>query len=355
MTLEEVLQQYRINYAGHPRYNRRTAPLRGLIDSLKELLADCTGSAPEIEGAARENLERYERELEAIEGAQALSPAHRKLWAFRERLTLYADRYQRHFAEQARSTRNRELLIEMSMDLAFWSAEFKRHLEHDSLAAERPQAESWLEEAQNRKKLYEGELKKIGAAQRSGAASEQGMLIAQLANQCFHLYRGQFAGRPRSSRRLSSLERLLQRLERLEERLTSLLRGGLSGEPHEANLKVIQGARARYQSELTTLRAAQKSLELEGLIEGLREELAHVMGLYREQFAGQSRADRDLDALSLLCDRLFDSCALLWPLADQGIDAADWLARDCTDQLRFLHAEFGAIRAAQREQSESQH
>ena len=350
LTLEEIRQQYRVNYAGHPRYNRQRGPLLGLISGLEELLTEISETGAEGEAmreTVAELLQRYQSELGEIDAAQAEPLAVQRLWALRERLTLQRARYLRNFSGYPRSTRDGQLLVELSMDLALWSDELRQSRDEEGLEGAREQSERWLEEAETQRKLYEQELRQIKKAQRAGDAEERGRRIATCANSCFDLYKHHFAGLPRSSRRPGTLGRLIQRLQELYGELQELTRSGLRGGAHAQNLKVIEGALQRYRAEEKALRSTHEALTLEGQLQSYQDELRAVMERYNDDFAGQNRADRDLSLLVSLCERLFDLCAQLWPFVDREVDEAELIARASADQLRFLHREFEAVRDAQ--------
>ena len=350
LTLEEIRQQYRVNYAGHPRYNRQRGPLLGLISGLEELIGELDKTEEDgdsMRETVTQLLQRYRSELGEIDTAQAEPLAVQRLWALRERLSLHRARYLRNFSGYPRNTRDGQLLVELSMDLALWSDEFRQSRDEEGLEGERERSESWLEEAEAQRKLYEQELRQIKKAQRSGDAEERGRRIATCANGCFDLYKHHFAGFPRSSRRPGTLGRVIQRLQELHSELQELIRGGLNSGPHMQNLKVIEGALQRYRAEEKQLRATHESLTLEGQLQAYQDELRAVMERYNDEFAGQNRSDRDLSLLISLCERLFDLCAQLWPFVDREVDEAELIARASADQLRFLHREFEAVRDAQ--------
>ena len=206
-------------------------------------------------------------------------------------------RYYRHFANKDRRGRDTGLLTELIVELERIKSEMEDLADDDGV-------ESNLEVVERNLTMYRDEFRAIEQAQQRGTAEEQADVLAALANAQFALYRQHFAGKPRPTRRPGLLERMISRLKSIHKAMFELRQGGLVSDSNERNMEIVSKNLDVYQNELDQIRQARQSLTTEELVGSLGAEANEVMGEYRRDFAGENRMTRDLEQLSLICDRM---------------------------------------------------
>ncbi len=296
---------YQRQYAGLPRHSRPVEPLVKLIEKAADIVRRVKKlkgeEARKLEATALERLKLYASEKDAIVEAQAASEAELEGRELAVRFQLTTGRYRRHFAGQDRRTRDLGLLRAITDDLRAIEGRLA-----ELAAVERTMDMSGRHSAaKGQRDLCEGELKAIAEARRDQALEARADQLAAVANRQFTVYREQFEGRPRPTCRPELLERIVGTLEETLAELEDPAFGGLADPSRvEANRAVIRDQITRYRAELEALVEAHGAVSLDtrvGLLGGAANEM---MALYREHFAGQDRATRNLSLLSLMCDRL---------------------------------------------------
>jgi hypothetical protein len=328
-----------------------------MLEEVEEALTLAADLPPTAVGLdqARAELDRqmglYRRERDAIRKAKSAGPgaweAHRlNTWA-----RLVGARYRRHFAGHSRLTRDVALLAEIRSDTARLKAEVESAVDSGKVG---PEAIASAREALTKDhKLYGSEIDQIRQARDEALETEPNRLasaLANIANNQFALYKAQFAGKNRTSRRPALLERMIGALEVTQTRMVSLRDGGLESKSNTRNVDIIEGRLRAWRAELGEVQTAKKDTALSELVGALGGAANDLFEAYRAEYAGHSRATRELDPLAAVCDGLYD-------LARQ-MDEIDRMIADPTNRqnlgvvlenLRMYESEWDAIRSARRQ------
>lgn len=306
---DDIFSRYDAHFAGKPRATRDLTLIDELILELEDLIdtakSQLNGSRDpamvSLLDKAKQNLDVYREEKKAIVEAKKGGPATADATRVVTLANLIFGRYHRHFAGQDRRTRDLGLLTEIIVEL-----EQVQEMMKATAAKGDAGLESNLDVITQNLKMYRDEYRAIESAQKSGSPEEQADTLATLANNQFQLYRHHFAGKPRHTRRPGLLERMISQLKRIHKSMHSLKKGGLSSQGNDKNIDIVAKNLKVYQGELEQVRKARQGLETEQLVGALGAAANEVMGEYRQDFAGENRATRDLDQLRLLCDRMSD-------------------------------------------------
>lgn len=305
---EDVYKRYEAHFAGKPRATRDLE----LLDELIEELDDVIGEAKAVVSGGRDpamvslldmakrNRKTYREERQRVEEARQEGPVTRQASRLVTLANLTFGRYYRHFAGKDRRTRDPGLLTEIILELERLAEQMQKVVDQgddDGLQSD-------LEVVRRNLDTYRDEYRAIEQAQETGTGEEQASLLAQLANDQFAIYRDHFAGKPRTNRRPGLLERVINQLKGIHKRMYALSQGGLVSSANERNMETISQKLDVYESELEKIREARDSVTDEQLAGSLGAEANEIMGEYREDFAGENRATRDLEQLSLICDRI---------------------------------------------------
>jgi hypothetical protein len=321
--ISSLQKRYDANFAGQPRITRNPSLLDEMAKEATKLLS-ATGGLTQSDEKVREVVGRlessqalYTNEAASIRAAQDGGAdtyvAHELSgWA-----QLVFERYRRHFAGQSRSTRDLGLLAEIIHDLV----QLEKNLE---ALEEEGSNDDALESLRTNLALYRSEQVDILTARGAGTLQEQSGILASIANDQFDLYRAHFANHARLSRRPGVLERMIQTLEGVMDRMEGLRTQGLHSESNDQNISIVQRQLTAYRAELTAVRKTRQNTTFENLVNGLGEAANQTFQRYREHFSGQDRATRDGGLLGVLCDGLYD-------LARQ-MDDLDGVREDETNQ-----------------------
>lgn len=303
---DEIFQQYESNFAGKPRATRDLDLLDSLIDSLEELTDDARGSMNggkdpakiSLLEMARENLDTYKKERREIQAAKERGPTSIEASEVVTWANLTFGKYHRHFAGKDRRTRDLGLLSEIIVELEAVQERMK------DVARAEPDLAPNIKVVEENLGLYRSEYRAIEETQRSGDLQEEADTLATLANYQFGLYRDHFAGKSRHTRRTGLLERISHQLQRVQKGMKGLQRRGLVSESNKRNIGIVSENLKVYEKEINEIRKAKDSVTSEQLAGSLGASANEVMAQYREHFAGQNRATRDLEKLTLICDQL---------------------------------------------------
>ncbi len=310
---EATDRQYKQHFAGHPRLTRNPALMDSMLEEIEEALGEAKGlppAAPGLEEAVQELARQrglYQSEREAIRQAKSQGPgaweAHRlTTWA-----ALVGARYRRHFAGMNRLTRDLPLLEEIRGDSARLKAEIDSAVDTGKVE---PKAVASAREALAKDvTLYDGEVERIRDARDAALETEPDRLasaLASVANAQFALYKAHFAGQNRTSRRPALLERIIGALQTTQTRMRSLHAGGLPSESNTGNVEIVASRLKAWRTELAAVQQAKKDTPLSELVTTLGGTANALFERYRQEYAGHSRATRDLDPLSTVCDGLYD-------------------------------------------------
>lgn len=341
--VEGITRQYDAHFAGQPRISRDPQLLDAMLAELDEVLqaAREVPGADDLVGDLQRSRELYAREAQAIREAQGAGPEaleahHTATWA-----QFAFGRYRRHFAGQARATRDLGLMNEIIDDLK----RLDREMAALSKRAETEELRTTRASLARNLAMYEEERGKIVAARGAGTLEEQGNILANVANEQFRVYRDHFAGKSRVSRRAAVLERVVGNLDQVLDRMKALKAQGLHEEHNDRNIGIVEERVGGYRKEVEAIREAKRQTTLPQLVAALGEAANAVFEEYRAHFAGQDRATRDLDLLNKLCESLFD--------LGRQMDDVDRVRDDANnqhnlavvmDQLRLFDREFELIR-----------
>ena len=298
---DQIHARYGMRFANKARITRELSTLDELIEETGALLDEI--DVPEAESlreTLNERLHMYHQEREAIASAKAAGPEAIEASALGLRANFVIYRYRRHFAGKSRKTRDLGLLAECVDELkALGTRMNSLALDHrdETLARD-------IEVVERSIRLYVRERGEIVAARGMGLIDQKAELLAELANAQFALYRLHFAGKNRLSRRPGLVQRLIDNLEQIRDRMRSHKQAGLRSPSNDQNIRTITDYLKLYRKEKLSIANAREEATTQELIDALANAANEVMSRYHEHFAGQSRATRDLELLSGLCDQL---------------------------------------------------
>ena len=129
-----------------------------------------------------------------------------------------------------------------------------------------------------------------------GTPEEQASALAECANGQFRLYDTHFAGKSRVTRRPALLQRMIDTLTQVHDRMRTLRDQGLRVDFNDQNMRVVEESLQTYKSELVAIRADRertKFADLQGMLGGAAN----------EAMSAAEKKDR-LDALNAERDRL---------------------------------------------------
>lgn len=306
LELDQLSQSYDARFAGHSRVTRELRDLDDLIGRVRQVLGDLerlprSKDRTDTEQTARDALALYRQERQAIEQAKGLGADFVDFSALRTEANLTFAKYHRHFAGQSRSTRDLGLLTEMINDLEGIEATMVE------LAPGLPSdvgAQADLDVVRENLKMYRGERGEIIEARSMGTQQEQAGTLGEVANGQFRIYDAHFAGKSRQTRRPGLIQRMIDTLEQVLDRMNALRDAGVRDDWHTQNIEVVSQSLGTYKTELTEIRKSREGtrfVDLQGMLGGAANEIFEE---YRKNFAGSDRRTRDLALLTTICDSL---------------------------------------------------
>ncbi len=345
-------QRYDARFANKPRATRNLEELdeliEGMEDAIKEgqrLLNGDNSLLREVLDTAKQNLERYTEERAAIarvkqEGPEVAMAANLAMWA-----NFVFDEYHRHYAGKNRATRDIGRLEEMLAEL--------ESIQEDMLAllAKKPdlkQTKDDLAVVESNIEMYDSELENILSARTQGSRDEQASALANAANEQFTVYNTLFAGKGRTTRRPGLLERVIKNLKGILNMMRDLNSKGYRSESNTKNISIVQQNLKTYHTELAAIQEAREDASLEDLAGMLGGAANDVMEEYRQNFAGLSRATRDLDLLTALCDEMYEIALQMRQIqdAEPGLKINTGNLSIVADNLVTYHSEYRRIEEA---------
>lgn len=307
--LDALHQQYNLHFAGQMRVTRDPQMIGLLIESAGAVEREARRVSANGDGALRqqvlalatERLTLYGNEAAAITAAVAEVGAEGVEAAIAgRRANSVFHRYARHFAGKSRATRDLGLLQEIIEDLG----DIKGHLQALLGRRQLPQATADVQVIEGQLQLFVSEAGHIRTARDAGTLDEQAGTLAQVANGQFAAYDLHFAGKSRVSRRPELLKRLIGQLEAVLARMEGLQEIGLHDASNRSNISIVKGRIDAWTTELAAIQQAREQTSILAMIEALGEAADQILHVYNEDFAGQDRADRNINHLSGLCDRM---------------------------------------------------
>jgi hypothetical protein len=336
---EAIHDRYRKGFVGRPRATRDLAQLDAIIRDTERLSAD-TGAAA-LRSTLGERLALYRTERAEIAAIQAGGPVAIAAWRLVEWSEITFSRYVRDYAGKQRPTRDLALLAEMAGELRGWIAALPA-IDDPRLTAQKGQMEANL-------RLFTEELAAIPAARAALAPTEQARVYATLANQQFALYRRHFEGKPRATRRLALLQRLLGALEAVHTGMVHVREMGVRTDTNDGNIAKVADRIAHHRGEIEKIRTARASASIGQLAGSLGEEANKQFNAYRAEFSGKPRDTRDLTRLEEHNDILQEIARTMQALEDERPDATN--AKNIgivLDHLKMSEREHVAISEARK-------
>ncbi len=206
-------------------------------------------------------------------------------------------RYQAHFANKPRATRDLGLIDELIGELESVIEIGKEELN----GGRNPALVSVLDMARENLNTYRSEREKIAEAQAGGGVSADEARLAREANLAFGRYYRHFANENRTTRDLGLLTEIIVELERIEKAFSELAD---SGEDVSKNHEVVKRNLSTYRDEYRAIERAQE--------QGTAQEQADILAtlandqfaIYRNHFAGKPRPTRRPGLLERVVNQL---------------------------------------------------
>ncbi len=354
---DKLQRHYGARFAGYDRGTRDLGEIDVIIDEMRGVVAEARDLAPTPEAAellesAQSRVAAWEREREAIAKAQSAPPAHQRAMAHGRRANRVFHIYRRHFAGQRRRTRDLGLLADLIDQLREIETALTGALQDPAVEQSAVQAD--LATVTRNIEMYVRERGEIVGARASEPDAEAD-LLAELANLQFDAYRIHFGGHNRLTRRPALLQRILDNLTTIRDRMRDLRRAGIADEAHVRNIRLVSEQIAMYQTEIEAVESARAAATVLERVDAYGQELERISATYRENFAGQNRATRDLNLMRDLLDRAHE---LERQMAE--VSATTQLARNeehlrgARDLLTLYSREYDAIKKAKEGQNDAE-
>jgi hypothetical protein len=317
--VDQIGAEYDGLFAGHSRVTRDLNVLNDLSNRMKRCQEDLeriqrtipAAEFGQIRDSIRQSLQIYDTERKEIMRVKSLGPDFAEFDDLRTQANLVFGMYRRHFAGKSRSTRDLGLLAEMIDDLERISENMKE------LGPTIPPGHGVQEDidlvAQNHK-MYVAERGEIVEARGMGTSEEQGTTLAECANGQFKLYDTHFAGKSRATRRPALLQRMIDTLTQVQDRMKNLRTQGLRDNPNDQNIEIVEQSLGTYRTEINEVRKAREGVSFQTLQGNLGGAANEIFQKYAQNYAGQDRRTRSLELLSDICDELSELGRQMWDL-----------------------------------------
>jgi hypothetical protein len=337
---DKLHQRYASRFANKPRITRDTDVLDTLIDEMGKLLETVASVDSVLEVAITERLSIYHKEREAISEAQSAGPLAIEATVLGQRANFVMNRYRRHFAGKARTTRDLGLLAECVNNLKAILGRMKeveQAFTSETLTRD-------IEVVERNIRLYVKERGEIVAARGMGLIDQKAELLAEIANAQFALYPVHFSGKSRLSRRPALIQRMVDNLTQYRDRMVSHKEAGLRSESNDQNIRTITDHLKFYRREKFDIEQARQDSTDKDYIDSLAKAANNVMAEYGENFAGKQRASCDSALLSNLCDQLGEVESLMHDLnQEKGTEANRRNLGIVKDMLELYEREYREV------------
>lgn len=349
--VDDVSQRYDARFAGKARATRNVQELDEIISELKSLHTEgqglMNGDNTELRTVletAKNNIDLYTEERQKIieiqnQGPDVVTGAMLASWA-----NFVFDEYHRHFSGKSRATRDVGRMDEMIAELEGVQQDMEALLKRTDLEG----TQKDLEVVKTNLKMYQDELENILSARRQGTRDERVSNLANMANDQFNVYRAQFGGKGRTTRRPGLLERVIKNLNGILNDMRDMNAKGTRSEINTKNIGIVRENLNLYQDELNKIKEARDTTTLEDFAGMLGGAANDAMATYRENFAGQSRATRDLDLLSSLIDEMYEIALQMREVqdAEPSLDVNNRNLQIVLDNLIMYQTEYRRIQEA---------
>jgi len=348
----ELFEEYDAKFAGKPRATRELDELDDIIGRLERLLHQAReqlngGRNETLMGLieeASENLEIYHDEREAIRELQKGGDGPVRASRIATWANIEFHRYRRHFAGQNRATRDIELLNEMIAELQSIRSQMDSLTQGGTIEG----LDRDIETVDANLDRYRDERERIHTARAEGTPDERASVLAVAANDQFAIYRELFAGHNRTTRRPALLNRVIRSLEEIRRRMVELRdEEGLESGENADNIDIVEDNLSMYREELEAIEAAGDQVGPEELAAQLGGAANEVFETYRDEYAGEDRAGRDLEKLTRMCDELYHLARQMEALDDEeGLEANAENLSVVLENLSLYQREYDAIEDA---------
>lgn len=352
--VDAIASEYEAHFAGQSRATRDLSIMDNLISRMRAAggqVESIPRTAPQkdvqdLRTSVRDSIQLYTNERQLIVQAKSQGPEFNEFGELGGAANQVFAVYQRHFAGKGRNTRDLGLLAEMIDDLTGIEEQMVELLPKFKPGSS---AHQDLQIVRENLKMYLAERGEIVDARNAGTLAEQASTLAEVANGQFKVYEDHFAGKNRVTRRPALLQRMIDNLAQVLDRMNLLKRQGLNEGNNDRNIGIVEGAVKQYESELTEIRKAREATPLVDIMGNLGTAANDVMDEYGRHFEGQDRRTRapELDRLSRMCDQLGE---LARQMADLDVVEANTMNRQnlniVVNNRAMLEREWTLIREA---------
>ncbi len=342
--LEDLHEEYRQHFAGRSRVSREADRLDGLMARVQQVMDEADG-APQVLGLGQQRIDLYRSEAQLIREAQAGGPDVVEASGLHDGGFLALRRYARNFGGRPRASRDLGLLDELTEEQRRMQRRF------DVLATRHEPG--WQADVRgllaSNIQLFESERKAIVDSRKALPAAEKISVLARRANEQFSAYRVHFADKPRRSRHLPLLQRILSNLEVILAEMKALRDNGDGNAVNTENIGKVDSRVQHHRKELTQIQQARAQLRPGELSAGLADGANALFKRYREQFAGRQRREVDPEALNDINEQLQVIMRQMQALHDEaGLPANAGNLEIVIDNLKRYEREYEAVIAAKR-------
>jgi hypothetical protein len=260
-TANFVFARYVRHFAGKDRSTRDASLLGELVDELKQidkrmtqLLEDTpSGDFSRDREVVRQNLASYQKEIEAIEKAQATGTPEQQASLFATLANEQFTAYQTHFAGEPRVSRRPALLMRVVGQLKKIHARMKE-LADGGLSADYNAKNLGIVE--ERLRVYETELSEVRKTRQQTPMPELMAELGGAANKLFDEYRASFSDKPRGQADLALLGRICDKLGEIRRQMSEMS-WAEDNEMNTKNLDVVTEQLVVFEGEYEAVVRAQ--------------------------------------------------------------------------------------------------
>lgn len=337
---------YQRGFGGLPRITRDPRLLQDILEQTRRLVTKAPAGVNELRQTLQSRVTLYSNELAKIQEDQARGPYAQAAARVASDANAAFHRYRRHFAGKSRWNRDTDLLRELIEELQLAGQSFEtiaQHWDDPTLTTDR-------ETVANSKELYVNEIEEIERSRQELNEDQVVSMTAEWANELFSVYRRQFAGLPRLSRRPALLERLVTQLRQVEAAMSEAIASGNKNESLIGNVELVRQQVQAWETEQNSIVDTRASTDINNLVDSLVQEHEAVWEMWSQEFAGQQRRTRDIDMLSGLLDRADEVARQARELhRSYELDTTKVLVGLARDQRIVLQREFDLVEQAIRE------
>lgn len=259
-----VFARYGRHFAGKDRSTRDLALLGELVDELKQIDKRMSALLEESKvqdfdrdrTIVKDNLARYQSEIEQIEGAQKGGTPEQNASVL---ATLANDQftlYQTHFAGEPRVSRRPALLMRILSSL---KKVHERMVAHRDGGLDLDFNTKNIGIVEDRLKVYEAELAEIRKVRQATTMPDIMGELGGAANKLFDEYRSGFADKPRTQADLEKLGKLCDKLSELRRQMNEMS-WAEDNEMNARNLEIVTEQLVMFEGEYDAVVAAKSQV-----------------------------------------------------------------------------------------------